>query len=75
MLVTLKGSVTGTRNGTAWPPRGSTVDLPEDEARGLIASGMGAEPEKGATVTPFDTAPDHAALVNDAVAFTVSPKR
>jgi len=40
MKVLLTGDITGSRNGQAWPPAGTEVELPEDEALGLIASGM-----------------------------------
>lgn len=38
--VTLTGDITGSRNGQAWPPAGTEVELPDDEALGLIHSGM-----------------------------------
>lgn len=30
----------GTRNGHPWPPRGTVIDLPDDEAIGYIHGGM-----------------------------------
>jgi len=30
----------GTRNGQAWPPRGTPIELPDDEALGYIHGGM-----------------------------------
>lgn len=35
--------VSGTRNGEPWPSRGEIIDVPDDEAEGLIASNV-AEP-------------------------------
>jgi hypothetical protein len=32
--------ISGTRNGVDWPRRGAVVDLPDDEARGYVESGM-----------------------------------
>jgi len=36
MLVTMSG----TRNGVEWPTRGNPIELPDDEARQLIAQSM-----------------------------------
>jgi hypothetical protein len=38
--VQLLGDMSGTRNGQQWPPRGSTVDLPDDEALPLVQTRM-----------------------------------
>jgi len=43
MQVKLLVDISGTRNGEPWPGRGESVDLPEDEARAMIAVGMAAE--------------------------------
>ena len=40
MKVTLKGQLSGSRDGVPWPPAGSEIDLPQDEALGLIQSGL-----------------------------------
>lgn len=40
MIVLLKGDISGTREGQPWPPRGSLVDLPDDEAAKLCQNGM-----------------------------------
>lgn len=40
MKVRLTGSMSGTRDGVDWPPRGSTIDLPDDEAIALCQNGM-----------------------------------
>lgn len=40
MKVTLKGNISGSRNGEPWPPAGTEMDLPQDEALGLLNSGM-----------------------------------
>lgn len=40
MRVRLKVDISGTRDGHDWPPRGAVVDLPADEAMGLIGSNM-----------------------------------
>lgn len=40
MKIRLIGDMSGTRDGQEWPPRGSTVDLPDDEAQQLIRGKM-----------------------------------
>lgn len=57
MIVLLKGDISGTRDGLPWPPRGSTVDLPDDEALKLCASGM-AVPMPDVEVETAMMAPD-----------------
>ncbi len=55
MKVRLKGDISGSRNGVAWPPRGEVVDLPDDEALVLLNNGM-AEPATDAATPPVETA-------------------
>lgn len=45
MKVKLNVGMSGTRNGEEWPPRGSVVDLPEDEAKHLVAAGLAVQVE------------------------------
>jgi hypothetical protein len=40
MRVRLLGDISGTRDGVNWPPRGSEIDLPDDEAVNLCGQGM-----------------------------------
>lgn len=40
MKIRLTGDISGTRNGDAWPPRGSEIELPDDEAAALCALRM-----------------------------------
>lgn len=40
MIVRLTGDISGTRDGQDWPSRGSTVELPDDEAATLLGNGM-----------------------------------
>lgn len=40
MRIKLKAQITGTRNGLDWPKPGAVVDLPDDEAVSLCASGI-----------------------------------
>jgi hypothetical protein len=41
--VRMRVQVSGQRNGEEWPPRGSVMELPDDEAVGYCQAGM-AEP-------------------------------
>jgi hypothetical protein len=49
MKVKMIASITGTRNGQDWPAAGETVDLPDAEARDLVAGGLAVELDKKAT--------------------------
>lgn len=40
MKVRLRGDISGTRDGQDWPPRGTVIDLPDDEAASLCQTGM-----------------------------------
>lgn len=40
MIVRLVGDISGTRDGQAWPPRGTRIDLPDVEAMDLCRTGM-----------------------------------
>lgn len=43
MKIRMKADVSGSRNGELWPPRGGTLELPDDEGAALCANGI-AEP-------------------------------
>lgn len=49
MKIRMKLTVSGSRDGQAWPPRGEVADLPDDEAAQLCARGI-AEPVTGGGV-------------------------
>ena len=52
--VRMQVQISGTRNGVDWPARGGTLDVPEGEAKDLIANGMAVAagaPEEKAVVT------------------------
>lgn len=49
MLVKMLTQMSGTRNGDDWPPAGTTIELPADEAETLIYHRM-AEPVAAAPV-------------------------
>jgi hypothetical protein len=56
MRVRLAAQLSGTRDGVAWPPVGSVVDLPDDEAESMIYAGTAKalsdkdEPERAVSV-------------------------
>lgn len=64
MKIKLKVSLSGTRNGRPWPRAGAVVNLPESEARDLIASRIAEryepepEPEPVVSVVEPDSEPD-----------------
>jgi hypothetical protein len=39
MKIVLTGQISGTRDGKSWPPPGTDLDLPDQEAEGLIRAG------------------------------------
>ncbi|MEU9894239.1 hypothetical protein ACIBCS_27800 [Streptomyces phaeochromogenes] len=43
MRVRMKVTISGTRDGETWPERGGFKDLPDDEAKQMIASGLAEE--------------------------------
>lgn len=45
MRVRMKVTVSGTRDGEPWPTKGGEVDLPDDEAKHLLAGGLAEEPD------------------------------
>lgn len=60
MKIQMLTRIEGTRNGVRWPEAGSTVDLPEGEARDLVTTGVAkvvdepkvARPEKAVAPKP-----------------------
>jgi hypothetical protein len=56
----MKVELSGMRNGVEWPPRGSVIELPDDEAAEYCAAGM-AEP-----VAVFDGDEEKAVMPDDA---------
>lgn len=59
MKIVLLGDISGSRNGEDWPRRGSTVDLPDDEAAALCQVGMArpvtSEPVETEAAVPLTT--------------------
>lgn len=43
MRVRMKVTISGTRDGQPWPERGKAVDLPDDEAKHMVAAGLAEE--------------------------------
>ncbi len=40
MIVTMIRQISGTRDGVDWPAPGESIDVPDDEAAGLIDNGL-----------------------------------
>ena len=57
MKVRMRSQISGTRNGQEWPPPGSVVELPDDEAIGYCTRGM-ADPVTVHTETETAVAPE-----------------
>jgi hypothetical protein len=43
MRVRMRVTISGTRDGEPWPERGSVVDLPDAEAKAMVAGGLAEE--------------------------------
>ena len=64
------GLVSGMRNGVDWPKPGGSIDVPDAEARDLIASGI-------AKAAPADAMPvvETAAVTSSSAQTATMPKR
>ncbi|AKN71232.1 hypothetical protein QR97_27890 [Streptomyces sp. PBH53] len=58
MRVRMKVTLSGTRDGEAWPPRGELVDLPDAEAADMVAAGLAEKPGEDAPRVEEATAPE-----------------
>jgi hypothetical protein len=67
----MKVTISGTRDGETWPERGGVVDLPDEEARHMIAGGL-VEEADGEDETE-EPAEENAA--NPAKPETATPRR
>lgn len=58
MRVRMLVEITGTRDGSPWPPLGAEIDVPADEAGDLIRGGLAVEtsPVVPPVATPVETA-------------------
>lgn len=56
MRVVLVAAIGGTRDGVEWPDPGSVVDLPDDEAVGLLSSGAAKPVEAAAPAASSERA-------------------
>lgn len=56
MKIEMLTRIAGSRNGIRWPEAGNTVDLPDGEARDLIAAGLA----KATTAEPKVEQPEKA---------------
>jgi hypothetical protein len=52
MQVRMKVTLSGTRDGEGWPPRGELVDLPDDEAQHMVRAGLAELPDEPEPAEP-----------------------
>lgn len=48
MNVTMIRQISGSRDGVDWPAPGESIDVPDEEAAGLIANGLAKEADEPA---------------------------
>jgi hypothetical protein len=53
----MKVTISGTRDGEPWPEKGGVVDLPDGEAKQLVASGLATTGDEGDAPEETATAP------------------
>ena len=61
VTVRMRAHITGYRDHEEWPPVGGTIDLPPDEADGIVGSGMGeivGHSRRSATTETADAEPE-----------------
>lgn len=73
MRVRMKVTISGTRDGKPWPERGGTVDLPDDEAKQMVAAGL-AEDDNDEDQAQAET-PVEETAANPAQPETATPRR
>jgi hypothetical protein len=61
MQVRMKVTLSGTRDGEDWPPRGELADLPDTEAEDMVRAGLAEKPGE-------DADGDEASAVEEATA-------
>ena len=66
MHVRLLGQMSGTRDGVPWPPRGSVVDLTDEEAISLCRNGMAVPMERDDVEKAVDNAAENRAAAEKA---------
>lgn len=55
--VYLKVKLSGSRNGDEWPDVGDSIDVPDDEAAQLVATGLASTEPVDITPEPLTTSP------------------
>lgn len=63
----MKAAISGTRDGVDWPRPGGSIDLPDDEARSMIASGLVVEDATAPEAETPEVAPVEDATAPEAV--------
>lgn len=71
MKVRLAVDISGTRDGVPWPPKGSVIDLPSDEAKSMLHAGTAKSPDEDEPAdeepVPADDSPEDRRSDVDAV--------
>lgn len=52
MNVTMLRQISGTHDGVDWPAPGESLDVPDDEAAGLIANGLACQSDDAPAPEP-----------------------
>lgn len=73
MKVRLIVDISGTRDGAPWPPRGNTLDLPDEEARQMISAEQAVPAAGPAAKNP--PAAERAVVPDDAVEYRNAKER
>lgn len=59
--IRMRVNLSGSRDGKKWPPRGGTLEVPEDEAKQLISQGI-AEPADAVETATLEAAAETATV-------------
>lgn len=59
--IRMRANLSGSRDGKKWPPRGSTLEVPEAEAKQLISQGI-AEPADALETATLEAAAETATV-------------
>ncbi|GLP71043.1 hypothetical protein TUSST3_76630 [Streptomyces sp. TUS-ST3] len=62
MRVRMKVTISGTRDGQPWPAQGGIVDLPDEEAKQMVAAGLAAEPDDDSEDSGGEGVEEHATV-------------
>ena len=63
MFIRMLFEITGTRNGQPWPKRGGLIELPNDEAKRLVAQGLATHIDAPVEVAEAEPATIEVAMI------------